>query len=175
MENTWLGGHDIGTEGSWSWSDGSSWSFVNWRENHPNNGGADGNQVGAHGRQGDTGHCGAGLRVHDPGRRVGRRGVRQLEAVHLQEARPGQRRQHRQRRLQLWRGVGHRHHAIYDPLDTSHHTRWTPNLDTHKCYKRVDSGTDGLGWAAAEALCKVTSVQPQYNLSITSVQPLTSV
>lgn len=52
VENTWLGGHDIGTEGSWSWSDGSSWSFVNWRENHPNNGGADGNQVGAHGRHG---------------------------------------------------------------------------------------------------------------------------
>ena len=51
VENTWLGGHDIGAEGSYVWSDGSSWSFVNWRENHPNNGGADGNQVGSHGRQ----------------------------------------------------------------------------------------------------------------------------
>ena len=136
VENTWLGGHDIGTEGSWSWSDGSSWSFVNWRENHPNNGGADGNQVGAHGRhgrQGDTGHCGgAGLRVHDPGRRVGRRGVRQLEAVHLQEARPGQRHHHRQRRLQLWRGVGHQ-----SPGSTRHftltlggHPTWTPTSAT---------------------------------------------
>ena len=64
-----------------------------------------------------------------------------------------------------------------DPLDTTNFTlyRWTPNLDTHKCYKRVDSGTDGLGWAAAEALCKVTLEQPQYKLSVTSVQPLTSV
>ena len=52
VENTWLGGHDIGAEGSYVWSDGSSWSFVNWRENHPNNGGADGNQVlGSHSRQ----------------------------------------------------------------------------------------------------------------------------
>ena len=45
VENTWLGGHDIGAEGSYVWSDGSSWSFVNWRENHPNNGGTDGNQA----------------------------------------------------------------------------------------------------------------------------------
>ena len=64
-ENTWIGGvvryyidnvhgnhsnifsgaHDIGAENTFEWSDGTAWSYTNWRENHPNNGGTDGNQV----------------------------------------------------------------------------------------------------------------------------------
>ena len=44
-ENTWIGAHDIGAENTFEWSDGTAWSYTNWRENHPNNGGTDGNQV----------------------------------------------------------------------------------------------------------------------------------
>ena len=39
------GAHDIGAENTFEWSDGTAWSYTNWRENHPNNGGTDGNQV----------------------------------------------------------------------------------------------------------------------------------
>ena len=44
-ENTWIGAHDIGAENTFEWTDGTTWSYTNWRENHPNNGGTDGNQV----------------------------------------------------------------------------------------------------------------------------------
>ena len=44
-ENTWIGAHDIGAENTFEWSDGTAWGYTNWRENHPNNGGTDGNQV----------------------------------------------------------------------------------------------------------------------------------
>ena len=44
-ENTWIGAHDIGAENTFEWTDGTAWGYTNWRENHPNNGGTDGNQV----------------------------------------------------------------------------------------------------------------------------------
>ena len=34
---TWLGGNDISKEGSWTWTDGSSWRYKNWGETEPNN------------------------------------------------------------------------------------------------------------------------------------------
>ena len=39
--NTWLGGHDRDTEGTFAWSDGTAWdeTFTNWKSGQPNNGG----------------------------------------------------------------------------------------------------------------------------------------
>ena len=34
---TWLGGNDLEAEGSWIWSDGSSWSYSNWQSGQPDN------------------------------------------------------------------------------------------------------------------------------------------
>ena len=34
---TWLGGNDLEVEGSWIWSDGSSWSYSNWQSGQPDN------------------------------------------------------------------------------------------------------------------------------------------
>ena len=42
LEHLWIGGSDKENEDSWSWSDGSLWSFTKWFENQPNN--ADGNE-----------------------------------------------------------------------------------------------------------------------------------
>ena len=33
----WLGGSDTNEEGSWVWTDGSSWDYTSWTENEPNN------------------------------------------------------------------------------------------------------------------------------------------
>ena len=61
-ENTWLGGHDTATEGTYAWrwgqslwprlylellyhfSDGTAWSFTKWKNNAPNNGGGNSEQ-----------------------------------------------------------------------------------------------------------------------------------
>ena len=43
-EDSWIGGTDYQTEGTMTWSDGSTWSYENWNTNAPNNGGTDGNQ-----------------------------------------------------------------------------------------------------------------------------------
>ena len=44
VENTWVGGHDLHGEGTFTWTDNTTWSFTNWNDNQPNNGGTDGNQ-----------------------------------------------------------------------------------------------------------------------------------
>ncbi len=31
----WIGGNDISSDGRWSWIDGSSWSYTNWRTGEP--------------------------------------------------------------------------------------------------------------------------------------------
>ena len=43
-ENTWLGGHDRETEGTFAWSDGTAWedSAAQWHTNQPNNAGTSG-------------------------------------------------------------------------------------------------------------------------------------
>jgi hypothetical protein len=33
----WLGGSDLGQEGTWTWSDGSAWDYENWDTGQPNN------------------------------------------------------------------------------------------------------------------------------------------
>ena len=38
QDHTWLGGNDVVTEGTYSWTGGTSWSFDSWRSNAPNNG-----------------------------------------------------------------------------------------------------------------------------------------
>ena len=38
QDHTWLGGNDLLAEGTYSWTDGTSWSYNNWRSNAPNNG-----------------------------------------------------------------------------------------------------------------------------------------
>lgn len=35
----WIGGNDLGGEGSWAWSDSSLFSFTRWRDEQPDNGG----------------------------------------------------------------------------------------------------------------------------------------
>ena len=35
---TWIGGNDLLVEGNYSWTDGTAWSYTNWRFNAPNNG-----------------------------------------------------------------------------------------------------------------------------------------
>uniref|UniRef100_A0A3Q2U6V3 Galactose-specific lectin nattectin-like n=1 Tax=Fundulus heteroclitus TaxID=8078 RepID=A0A3Q2U6V3_FUNHE len=35
--DTWIGGYDAVTEKTWLWSDGSSFQFVNWYNNQPDN------------------------------------------------------------------------------------------------------------------------------------------
>ena len=43
---TWTGGNDLQTEGTYVWTDGTSFSYTNWKASpqQPNNGGTDGNQ-----------------------------------------------------------------------------------------------------------------------------------
>ena len=38
QDHTWLGGNDVVAEGTYTWTDGTSWSYDNWRFNAPNNG-----------------------------------------------------------------------------------------------------------------------------------------
>ena len=35
-ENVWLGGNDIGKQGTWQWADKTRWSFTNWKSGEPN-------------------------------------------------------------------------------------------------------------------------------------------
>ena len=35
--NSWIGANDIATEGVWTWSDGTPWSYSNWSSGEPNN------------------------------------------------------------------------------------------------------------------------------------------
>ena len=35
---SWIGGNDLLVEGNYSWTDGTAWSYTNWRFNAPNNG-----------------------------------------------------------------------------------------------------------------------------------------
>ena len=37
FRHIWLGGSDTDEEGSWVWTDGSSWDYTSWDENEPNN------------------------------------------------------------------------------------------------------------------------------------------
>jgi hypothetical protein len=37
--NTWIGGTDLATEGSFVWDDGTAFTFTNWHAGEPNNGG----------------------------------------------------------------------------------------------------------------------------------------
>jgi len=120
-ENTWIGAHDIGAENTFEWTDGTSWSYTNWRENHPNNGGTDGNQ-----------DC-----------------VSMTTAGEWDDVACGSERQFICEKPDLDQSSGA---AVSNGCSCG--DGWTPNLDTHKCYKRVDSGTDGLPWAEAESRCK---------------------
>ena len=37
--DTWVGGNDIGSEGTFVWEDGSAWSYTNWDSGEPSNDG----------------------------------------------------------------------------------------------------------------------------------------
>ena len=34
--SAWLGGSDADSEGDWTWADGSTWGYTNWRSSEPN-------------------------------------------------------------------------------------------------------------------------------------------
>ena len=36
-ESVWLGGNDVQNEGTWSWTDGSPLTYINWHSGEPNN------------------------------------------------------------------------------------------------------------------------------------------
>merc|ERR1711990_518721 len=36
-EDTWLGGQDLHTEGHWTWTDGTPWTWAHWARGEPNN------------------------------------------------------------------------------------------------------------------------------------------
>ena len=38
--NIWLGGSDTANEGTWTWSDGTSWIYSDWHSGEPNNAGS---------------------------------------------------------------------------------------------------------------------------------------
>ena len=42
-ERHWLGGIDVANEGDWVWSDGTAWTFTDWKAGEPTNSGALGN------------------------------------------------------------------------------------------------------------------------------------
>ena len=46
VEKTWTGGSDAVTENTFTWTDGTTWSYTNWKSSpqQPNNGGDGGNQ-----------------------------------------------------------------------------------------------------------------------------------
>ena len=44
QDKAWIGGNDLLQEGSFSWADGTAWSYNNWRSNAPNNGNANSEQ-----------------------------------------------------------------------------------------------------------------------------------
>ena len=42
LDYIWLGGHDIGEEGTWKWTDCATWGFHSWAKGEPNDADDDG-------------------------------------------------------------------------------------------------------------------------------------
>ena len=129
---TWIGGTDAVTEGTFTWTDGTAWSFTKWMNaNQPNNGGTDGNQdcviIREDGTWDDV-DC-ATQRSY-----VCEKDEKSTTSTSTSSA-----------------------SSTVAPPSTGAcacAAGWTPSFVTNACYKRGEDSS-GLTWQAAEARCQV--------------------
>ena len=129
---TWIGGTDAVTEGTFTWTDGTAWSFTKWMNaNQPNNGGTDGNQdcviIREDGTWDDV-DC-ATQRSY-----VCEKDEKSTTSTSTSSA-----------------------SSTVAPPSTGAcacAAGWTPSFVTNACYKRGEDSA-GLTWGAAEARCQV--------------------
>ena len=124
--NTWIGGRDYVTEGTWTWSDGTTWTWGSsdapWKDGQPNNGaGSDG---------GDQ-NC-----------------VSMNSAGEWDDVRCDSTRQY------MCEKPDSDQTQLASNGACSCETGWTASLDTGKCYKRMEELTTGVTWATADTNCK---------------------
>ena len=122
---TWIGGRDFVTEGTWTWSDGTAWSYTNWKSGQPTNG------VGSD--DGLAQNC-AIMNTAGEWQDVKCEGTTQRQ--YMCEKPDSDQTQ------------------LSTITACSCDSGWTASLDTGKCYKRVNVISSPVDWSTADTACK---------------------